>query len=185
VTDSYDFDGFSVLIASTGSTPNTRLYTGEELDPDLGLINLRARQYTPTTGRLLTIDPASGRFRQPITFNRYLYANGDPVNLVDPSGSIAALEAIGVLLIGNTVINATSIMMLARLAHLATGRLQVAAVRCEVWGLYATLDPFIPGAALALGGAVACGMGIDLEFMGSEHASKFLIACDVPKPPMP
>ena len=30
---------------------------GEELDPDLGLVNLRARQYRPETGRFVTIDP--------------------------------------------------------------------------------------------------------------------------------
>ena len=57
VTDSYDHDAWGILVASTGSTPNTRLYAGEEFDPDLGLINLRARLYDPRTGRFLTLDP--------------------------------------------------------------------------------------------------------------------------------
>jgi RHS repeat-associated protein len=57
VTDSYDHDAWGILVASTGSTPNTRLFAGEEVDPDVGLINLRARQYTATTGRFRTIDP--------------------------------------------------------------------------------------------------------------------------------
>src|SRR6266540_768093 len=69
VTDSYDYDAWGILVASTGSTPNTRLYVGEELDPDLGLINLRARQYRPGTGRFLTLDPMMGRRDRPVTMN--------------------------------------------------------------------------------------------------------------------
>ena len=139
VTDSYDLDTFGILIASTGSTPNTRLYAGEELDPHLGLINLRARQYDPSSGRFLTLDPLDinvdanasssstgvvdaiadrflsrfltaptfglqrgvpsrhgqfltttasilGRYTSPLTFNRYIYANGDPMTFVDRTG---------------------------------------------------------------------------------------------------
>ncbi len=85
-TDRYTYDVWGNLVASTGSTPNTRLYAGEQFDPDLGLINLRARQYMPETGRFLTLDPAMGLGRRPITFNRYLYANADPLLFVDPSG---------------------------------------------------------------------------------------------------
>ena len=56
-TDSYDYDAWGNLVANMGSTPNSRLYVGEELDPDLGVINLRARAYKAETGRFLTIDP--------------------------------------------------------------------------------------------------------------------------------
>ena len=130
VTDSYDLDAWGILVATTGSTPNSRLYAGEELDPDLGLLNLRARQYKPGTGRFLTIDPldaAKGaapnnrlpadviatvtqphfraileiapelsplndRLLTPGVLNRYLYANGDSVNGLDPSGRLSATE---------------------------------------------------------------------------------------------
>jgi RHS repeat-associated protein len=57
VSASYDYDAWGNVVASAGSTPNSRLYTGEEFDLDLGLINLRARQYSPSTGRFLTLDP--------------------------------------------------------------------------------------------------------------------------------
>jgi len=96
VTDSYDYDGWGNIVASTGSTANTRLYAGEELDPDLGLLNLRARQYKPGTGRFWTIDPVMGIRSQPVTMNRYLYANSDPANMTDPSGTMA-LELAGLL----------------------------------------------------------------------------------------
>jgi RHS repeat-associated protein len=77
-------------VASTGTTPNSRLYTGEELDLDLGLINLRARQYEPSAGRFLTIDPLMGNVLVPASLSRYLYANGDPSNLSDPKGTMVA-----------------------------------------------------------------------------------------------
>jgi len=89
VTDSYDYDAWGVLVASTGSTPNTHRYVGEELDPDFGLINLRARQYDPSNGRFRTIDPLTDVLD---SRNRYLYANGDPVNRLDPLGKADAGE---------------------------------------------------------------------------------------------
>jgi RHS repeat-associated protein len=57
LTDTYTYDAWGNLIGRTGSTSNTRLFSGQELDPDLGLINLRARYYQPVTGRLITVDP--------------------------------------------------------------------------------------------------------------------------------
>src|SRR6266699_2857347 len=44
-TDTFDYDAFGSLIAHSGTTPATRLFTGEEFDSDLGLYNLRARYH--------------------------------------------------------------------------------------------------------------------------------------------
>ena len=85
-TDTYMYDAWGNLIGRSGSTLNTRLYVGEEFDPDLGLINLRARQYDPQRGRFKTSDLVDGVLEKVLTLNRYLYANSDPVSLVDPSG---------------------------------------------------------------------------------------------------
>ncbi|HEX3904531.1 MAG TPA: VWA domain-containing protein [Polyangia bacterium] len=56
LADTYDYDAWGNLVGATGSTPNRRLYEGQEFDPDLGLTNLRARQYSPNTGRFFTLD---------------------------------------------------------------------------------------------------------------------------------
>ena len=85
-TDTYTYDAWGNLVGRTGSTSNTRLFAGEEFDPDLGLINLRARQYDPQRGRFRMSDLVDGDLKKPLTLNRYLYANSDPVSLVDPSG---------------------------------------------------------------------------------------------------
>jgi RHS repeat-associated protein len=62
------------------------LYRGEQYDTDLGLYYLRARYLSPLTGRFLTTDLAEGAIDDPVTLNRYLYADADPVNRMDPTG---------------------------------------------------------------------------------------------------
>jgi RHS repeat-associated protein len=85
VTDTYVFDAFCVLLASTGSTPNVYLYAGEQFDPNVGFYYLRARYYQQSTGRSLT-DPELGSVFEPASLHRYLYAHGDPVSFRDPTG---------------------------------------------------------------------------------------------------
>jgi RHS repeat-associated protein len=96
-TDTYTYDAWGNLIGRAGSASNSHLFAGEDFDPDVGLVNLRARQYRPETGRFLTVDPATGLRRRPITFNRYLYANGNPVLFVDPSGRGGDLAVYSIL----------------------------------------------------------------------------------------
>jgi RHS repeat-associated protein len=45
-----------------------------------------ARYYNPATGRFLSRDPLDGQFWNPKTLHKYLYASGDPVNGIDPTG---------------------------------------------------------------------------------------------------
>ncbi len=45
VTDTYDYDAFGTLIASTGTTANNYLFAGEQFDPALGIYYNRARFY--------------------------------------------------------------------------------------------------------------------------------------------
>ncbi len=92
VTDTYEFDGWGNVVASTGSTPNVYLYRGEQFDPDLQLYYLRARYFNPLTGRFLTRDPANGQMTDPKSLHKYLYAGGDPINMIDPTGRQDMIE---------------------------------------------------------------------------------------------
>lgn len=92
-TDSYEYDAFGNEINSTGTTPNNYLYRGQQYDPDLGLYYLRARYYNPLTGRFMSRDPnnpepfdANGMPVDLRSLHKYLYANGNPVDLLDPTG---------------------------------------------------------------------------------------------------
>ncbi|MFP5226056.1 MAG: RHS repeat-associated core domain-containing protein, partial [Acidobacteriota bacterium] len=86
VTDSYEYDAFGNQITHTGTTPNNYLYRGEQFDSDLGLYYLRARYYNPQTGRFMSRDPNDGDIKIPATLHKYLFASGDPVDGMDPTG---------------------------------------------------------------------------------------------------
>ncbi len=90
-------------INSTGAgVPRANSYnaygapTGTDtLSPKLGyrgeltlgpLLNLRARDYQPTTGAFTTTDPINGVPGTTTLNNPYHYTNNNPLNLVDPTG---------------------------------------------------------------------------------------------------
>ena len=108
VTDTYQYDAWGNVIAQNGNTPNTRLYEGQEVDTDLGLINLRARLYSPNEGRFLTMDPLMGRLLKPTSLNRYLAADADPQDLWDPNGSQDGLEYVAAAQFGIAVLTAAT-----------------------------------------------------------------------------
>jgi len=86
IGNAYQFDGFGMPIASSGSIANTYLYSGERFDSNLNLYHLRARYYNQATGRFETMDPAPGDILNPATLHKYAYAANNPVNRADPSG---------------------------------------------------------------------------------------------------
>jgi RHS repeat-associated protein len=92
VTDTYAFDAFGKIISQTGSTSNPYLYAGERFDADLGIYHLRARYYNPDRGRFMSMDPYPGDISEPFSLHKYLYANADAVNFIDPSGLATTAE---------------------------------------------------------------------------------------------
>ena len=97
VTDTYDHDAYGNLLARTGSTPNNYLYTGQQWDPDLGMYYLRARYYSPSTGRFWSADSHEGESQDPQSLHKYVYAQNNPVNRIDPSGfaSYVGFDTVG------------------------------------------------------------------------------------------
>ncbi len=86
VTDTYTYDAYGTLLASTGTTANRYRYAGEEFDPGLGLYHLRARYLNAANGRFWNADTYEGQSTDPQSLHRYNYAYGNPANLNDPSG---------------------------------------------------------------------------------------------------
>lgn len=83
VQNSYEYDAYGKVTASTGSVYNPFGYAGEYTDAESGLIYLRARYYDPGTQQFLTRDPEEGT-----TGQAYAYAGGSPTNARDPSGRL-------------------------------------------------------------------------------------------------
>ena len=103
VTESYSYDPFGEMTAEgkegTSKTPleaqndnglsdNDVLwgYNGEEYIEEVGLQYLRQRHYSPETGTFTSQDTNEGDLTNPLSQNRYIYAENDPVNGNDPGG---------------------------------------------------------------------------------------------------
>ncbi len=82
---------------------NKYRYTGEQFDDETGFYYLRARYYDPGVGRFVTRDRHPGNSRDPLTMNKYLYGNANPMLYVDPSGHVgvigvmAAVAVVGIM----------------------------------------------------------------------------------------
>jgi RHS repeat-associated protein len=86
LVNTYTYDSFGKLTASTGTLVNPFQYTGREFDPETGLYEYRARYYDQNVGRFKSEDPI--RFGGGINFYRYVGNNA--VNRTDPDGMGAA-----------------------------------------------------------------------------------------------
>ena len=82
LTNSYTFDAYGKLTASTGTLNNPFQYTGREFDAETGTYYYRARYYDQSTGRFLSEDAL--RFRTGTNF--YAYVRNQPTDFIDPSG---------------------------------------------------------------------------------------------------
>jgi RHS repeat-associated protein len=91
-TDRYAYTAFGSLEEQRGATSNSYLFAGEQYDPQLNLVNLRARWMAPGTGRFVSQDKYEGQRCQPISLNHYIYANANAANFVDPSGFVTLSE---------------------------------------------------------------------------------------------
>jgi len=105
ITDSFDYDAFGKQIARTGKTENSFLFAGQQYDVDAGLYYLRARYYQSEMGRFTTSDKWNGLDNMPLTLQKYLYVNGNPINRTDPSGYTDLITLSYTITLFNTLIN--------------------------------------------------------------------------------
>jgi RHS repeat-associated protein len=94
ITDVYSYTAFGEAeqSLSTETTTNSYRYAGEQYDVQQGLYYLRARYMDPRAARFMQQDEWLGHDPTPITLNKYVYANSDAVNGIDPSGNMTLTE---------------------------------------------------------------------------------------------
>lgn len=78
-----DATGQAVLLSGDGQSIG---FTGYQKDEAIGLYYAGARWYDPLLGGFNAMDPANGVSSRPVTFNKYLYGNANPLVYVDPDG---------------------------------------------------------------------------------------------------
>jgi len=90
VSDAVRYDPYGEVVdADTGGLPMPWGYQGR-LDlagaADTDILDFGFRPYVPDLGTFTSPDDLAGSALNPLTFNRYLYAAGNPATLVDPDG---------------------------------------------------------------------------------------------------
>lgn len=81
----YDYTPYGDTVASLGNLPDGPGYTGHVNDPETGLVYMQARYYHPM-GRYLSPDPVGPIAGNIYSFNRYAYADNNPIVHDDPTG---------------------------------------------------------------------------------------------------
>ncbi|MFF3090487.1 ricin-type beta-trefoil lectin domain protein [Streptomyces nojiriensis] len=72
--------------AQVGNWAGQRDFLGTGTDDSATrLTHIGAREYEPANGRFISVDPVID-ITNPMQMNGYVYANGDPVNQMDPTG---------------------------------------------------------------------------------------------------
>jgi len=113
LTDSYSYTPYGELIEHNGTSENSFLYTGEQLDSETDNYYLRARYYSPQQARFTSIDPFEGRIYEPNTLNDYIYAGDNPIRYVDPSGKFFTMADIGMAMNAMSYIRNTQVVSFA------------------------------------------------------------------------
>ncbi len=182
ITASYAYDAYGNAHGFMPSDAATKLlYAGEMYDSIASQYYLRARWYSPVTGRFNRMDPFAGNNRDPQSLHKYLYAHCNPVNNIDPSGYMSIIEF--------CVTHSTQILLFLKVASItlnirasAKGLLNsyialrnghvlesvLFAIQAGVHGAFAIMEAFAPvppgtGGALALAGAGEKGVQISIR----------------------
>jgi RHS repeat-associated protein len=88
VVSHYTYEPFGEVIDDDVTFVNDFLFTGQYFDFEIEEYYLRARQYNPGIARFTSRDPAGREWMTPLTLQRYLYCENDPLNRVDPTGRL-------------------------------------------------------------------------------------------------
>ncbi len=103
VCRSYRYAAFGEITYGAPQYENIYAYNGESYSPNVGSLYLRARYYNIAAGSFFTEDSYLGDIREPLTLNRYVYCEGNPVNYKDPSGKSVENDIMKAVMSDNSI----------------------------------------------------------------------------------
>jgi RHS repeat-associated protein len=166
VKDAYAYNPYGEVAARQGSAnsrgrawgtptnPFTFLGRWGVVDDGNGLYHMGARYYAPELMRFIQKDPEfGGKLSDPQSLNRYSYAVGNPIQLIDPTGTYFLIDDAIISLIG-AVANMLSVLISDLISGEWSSYLDYMAsfIGGIVWGetfLY-TGNPFVAGTLSAV-----------------------------------
>lgn len=83
-----EYGPWGELLSVSGEVPDDAGYTGHYREQEIGLVYAGARWYDPELGRFMSSDPVRFFTGNPLSFNRYKYANNNPYLFIDPTGNV-------------------------------------------------------------------------------------------------
>ena len=86
------YDAWGVQTVTKNDIGFHRGYTGHEMMPEFGLINMNGRLYDPLLGRFLSPDNYVQIPGYSQSFNRYSYCLNNPLKFTDPSGELFGID---------------------------------------------------------------------------------------------
>lgn len=80
------YGDYGQVLGGSAALRTAWTYTGHEQDGYTGLVYAKNRFYDPETAQWLSADPFPGQPDSPLTLQRYLYVQANPINAIDPLG---------------------------------------------------------------------------------------------------
>jgi RHS repeat-associated protein len=99
----YVYDAFGQTITFIGNTSNSYLFAGEQQDLNLNFNYLRTRYLDSSNGRFVIRDTFPGFQQSPLSGNKYLYGDANPVNNIDPSGLFSIQTVVATTLMAQSI----------------------------------------------------------------------------------
>lgn len=85
------YSPYGEKVADGEGNDNAISFTGKKHDDTTGLTYFGARYYDPEVGRFMGMDAVGFQDDNPISYNRYAYANNNPYRYSDPDGNVPIL----------------------------------------------------------------------------------------------
>jgi RHS repeat-associated protein len=166
VIDRYIYEAFGRILNQVGTSQNVYLFAGEQHDFNLELDYLRARYYDTKTGRFSSRDSFEGFIQTPVALHKYLYANGNPVNYIDPSGFISSLTEFAIVQHIQGILRNTTSSQAIRVTLKETGcyLFEFAVEEAVTQGVYIFIDDI----------GTYVGQSVDIERRLREHGDRIV-----------